>query len=425
MKDRAIIASGVGKEYQLSAPQVARYNTLRDTLAGGFAKSLRRFRARNNGVDGHSRESRAFRALDDVSFEVKQGDVIGVIGRNGAGKSTLLKILARITDPTTGRIEVRGRMGSLLEVGTGFHPELTGRENIYLSGAILGMSRADIDRKFDEIVEFAEIEKFLSTPAKRYSSGMYMRLAFSVAAHLDPEILLVDEVLAVGDAAFQKKCLGRMTDVAKANRTILFVSHNMSAILNLCTRVIVLDRGRVLVDTDTRSGVARYLELLEGYTGQALSQRTDRKGNQRLKFTEFELRDAEGKRVDRVTCGQSVILAFKYVSDSASPLKSVHISVGIHGAYDEHLFHLATDTAQEDFPELPPAGEVTCNVPQLPLQPGSYPFNVFSRVGLEIADWIQHAGSLEVEAGDFFSSGRLPPPGQGSFLVAHSWSSLC
>ena len=253
MSDLSIRAENIGKRYRLGAP-VIRYQTLRDKLAERFS-SVRQ-----------KEEAETLWALRNVSFEVKQGQVLGVIGRNGAGKSTLLKILSRVTDPTEGFAEIHGRVGSLLEVGTGFHPELTGRENIYLNGAILGMKRSEIAGKFDEIVAFSDVEKFIDTPVKRYSSGMYLRLAFAVAAHLEPEILVVDEVLAVGDAEFQRKCLGKMSDVASQGRTVLFVSHNMSAILRLTEETIVIDRGSLALRAPTPQAVDYY--LANGYAQQ-------------------------------------------------------------------------------------------------------------------------------------------------------------
>jgi lipopolysaccharide transport system ATP-binding protein len=263
MSDIAIRCEGLGKQYSIGERE--RYRALRDTLTDALSAPFRRLRSTFGGtrgaVNGENGDN-SFWALRDLSFEVKRGEVVGVIGRNGAGKSTLLKILSRITAPTAGEVEIRGRVGSLLEVGTGFHPELTGRENIFLNGAILGMRRAEIERKFDEIVAFAEVEKFLDTPVKRYSSGMYVRLAFAVAAHLEPEILVVDEVLAVGDAAFQKKCLGKMGDVAKQGRTVLFVSHDMTAIQVLCSRVIHLKSGRVY-------GAGPAVEQIECYLNQS------------------------------------------------------------------------------------------------------------------------------------------------------------
>ena len=240
MGDIAIRVENLGKKYKIGANQ-ARYQTLRESIVNRFSSTIDRIKGTS------PKEDNIIWALKEINFEVKHGEVLGIIGRNGAGKSTLLKILSRITKPTTGRFELNGRVGSLLEVGTGFHPELTGRDNIYLSGAILGMKRQEINRKFDEIVDFSEIKKFLDTPAKHYSSGMYMRLAFSVAAHMETEILLVDEVLAVGDAEFQKKCLGKMEDVAGQGRTVLFVSHNMSAIKSLCKETILLSKGEIII----------------------------------------------------------------------------------------------------------------------------------------------------------------------------------
>ncbi|MBA4385883.1 MAG: hypothetical protein C0410_14185, partial [Anaerolinea sp.] len=240
------------KRYRIGGAQTS-YKTLRESLISAASAPVR-------WLKGQRHEKNTFWALQDVSFEIKQGEAVGIIGRNGAGKSTLLKILSRITKPTTGRVELFGRVGSLLEVGTGFHPELTGRDNIFLNGAILGMSRQEIMRKFDEIVAFAEIDKFLDTPVKFYSSGMYVRLAFAVAAHLEPEILVVDEVLAVGDAEFQKKCLGKMKGVVSGGRTVLFVSHNMSAITQLCTESLVLNAGKVLFKGDVNSGIQSYLK---------------------------------------------------------------------------------------------------------------------------------------------------------------------
>ncbi|MHB1317410.1 MAG: ABC transporter ATP-binding protein [Anaerolineae bacterium] len=293
MSDVAITVENLGKEYRIGTRE--RHDTLRDAVAGAFRRS--RAPASAASASGRSdvetlrrSDGEAFWALKDVSFTVRRGEVVGVIGRNGAGKSTLLKILSRITEPTTGRAVIHGRVGSLLEVGTGFHPELTGRENIYLNGAILGMRRTEIDRRFDEIVAFSEIERFLDTPVKRYSSGMYVRLAFAVAAHLDPEVLIVDEVLAVGDAAFQKKCLGKMGDVAGEGRTVLFVSHNMAAVQNLCQRTMVLRDGEVALLADSSTAIGEYLSRYRGVgSGIFDSSRAVTTGGTRARITDCQI----------------------------------------------------------------------------------------------------------------------------------------
>src|SRR5438445_3846127 len=258
MSNIAIRVDDLSKQYTIGLAQ-RRHDTLRDQIMDSL-RSIFRSNGHRFAFGQRSDSSTTIWALKDISFEIKHGEVVGVIGRNGAGKSTLLKILSRITEPTTGRVEIYGRIGSLLEVGTGFHGELTGRENIYLNGAILGMRRGEIENKFDQIVAFAEVEKFIDTPVKRYSSGMYVRLAFAVAAHLEPELLIVDEVLSVGDAAFQRKCLGKMSDVAREGRTVVFVSHNMIAVQQLCHRAVWLDEGRIRCDGPSTHVVAEYLQ---------------------------------------------------------------------------------------------------------------------------------------------------------------------
>lgn len=295
MRDVVIRAEGLGKSYRIGR-EINRFKTLRESLGGLFSAPVRKIAAVFRG-EPFRQEPETIWALRDLDLEVRQGEVLGIIGRNGAGKSTLLKVLARITEPTTGRIELRGRVGSLLEVGTGFHPELTGRENIYLNGAILGMRKAEIDRRFDEIVAFSEIGQFLDTPVKRYSSGMYVRLAFAVAAHMEPEILLVDEVLAVGDAAFQKKCLGKLGDVAGQGRTVLFVSHNMAAVRSLCPRSALIRAGRVAEVGDTPEVVRSYLaddrRDSNGDTGSLLNHHGRLPGSKEL-LKRVTIRDAQG-----------------------------------------------------------------------------------------------------------------------------------
>lgn len=432
MSHVAIRAVGLGKLYKIGERE--RYSTLRDVITRSMGNPLRCLMgARRSSVDTNSslahfqrnhegQRSRSIWALKNVSFDVEQGEVVGVIGRNGAGKSTLLKILCRIIEPTVGFAEIRGRVGSLLEVGTGFHSELTGRENIYLNGAIIGMKKREIDRKFDEMVAFAGIETFIDTPIKHYSSGMYMRLAFSVAAHLEPEILLVDEVLAVGDAEFQKKCLGKMSAVAKDGRTVLFVSHNMTAVANLCSRSILLDGGQVIEHDFTSIVVSEYLQMANAKSRQSLCQREDRVGNRSIKFTSFQLVSGDGNPLVQAVSGKDAILRFEYSSSKKVHLRNVHVAVGVHGKNDENLFHLSTSVSVKDFETIPPKGSFVCRIPAFPLQPGKYSFNLFCKVGGEIADWVQDAGVIEVAPGDFFNSGKLPPSDQGSLLVSHSWN---
>jgi lipopolysaccharide transport system ATP-binding protein len=301
-----IKAEGLGKLYRLGERR--RHDTMRDAVIDRAASPIRWLRSAFNG--GSS--SPEIWALDGVTFEIMPGEVVGLIGPNGAGKSTLLKILSRITEPTTGMVDLYGRVGSLLEVGTGFHPELTGRDNIYLSGAILGMRKAEIRSKFDDIVAFAEVEKFIDTPVKRYSSGMYVRLAFSVAAHLEPEILLVDEVLAVGDAAFQKRCLGKMDEVAKAGRTVLFVSHNMSAIGRLCPISICLDRGRIVHSGDTRSVIARYLASGDDTTSREWPELDSAPGDELIRVRSVRLLGSDSQPLGVLHQDDPFVVALEY-----------------------------------------------------------------------------------------------------------------
>jgi len=313
MNDVAIHVENISKQYCIGGPQ-KKYETLRDTLADVFLAPFRRAGKLLRGqATGAAELDEKIWALEDVSFEVRRGEIVGIIGRNGAGKSTLLKILSRITEPTAGFVDIYGRVGSLLEVGTGFHQELTGRENIYLNGAILGMKRADIECKFDEIVAFAEVEKFIDTPVKHYSSGMYLRLAFAVAAHLEPEILLVDEVLAVGDVRFQRKCLNKMQDVGQQGRTVLFVSHNMPAITRLCERTILLDDGKVLMDGPSPQVVGVYLNSGLGMTAaREWSDQAKAPGSDAIRLCAVRVRAEDGQIVDTVDIRQPVGIELEY-----------------------------------------------------------------------------------------------------------------
>jgi lipopolysaccharide transport system ATP-binding protein len=309
MTHLALRVEQLSKEYRIG--QFQPYQSLRETVMQSVRRPLALLRTRRNGHEATA--AKTIWALRDLSFEVEHGEVVGIIGRNGAGKSTLLKILSRITEPTTGRVEGYGRVGSLLEVGAGFHPELTGRENIYLNGAVLGMRRQEIERRFDEIVAFAEIEQFLDTPVKRYSSGMYMRLAFAVAAHLEPEILIVDEVLAVGDVAFQKKCLGKMGEVARTGRTVLFVSHNMTAVENLCNRVIWIDRGQVVEEGAPAAVVAHYLNSsYSTATERIWRNRAEAPGSDEFRLHRALVRSLQGSPADPITVHDPVVVEFEY-----------------------------------------------------------------------------------------------------------------
>ncbi len=419
----AVRVEGLGKMYRVGARR-ARYKALRDVLVDSMMAPIRRVRAMLTGRAASASDLREIIwALKDVSLEVEKGEVIGIIGRNGAGKTTLLKILSRITEPTEGYAEIHGRVGSLLEVGTGFHPELTGRENVYLSGAILGMKRAEIERKFDEIIAFAGMERFVDTPVKFYSSGMYVRLAFAVAAHLEPEILLVDEVLAVGDLAFQKKCLGKMENVAHGGRTVLFVSHDMAAIQGLCNRVYLLDDGHLVESGSPAEVIAAYVERFQSAQGIPLAERDDREGNGAFRFTEVVLRDAGWNPVDIVYSGQHVIISVRYTSGDGKPLRNVAISIPFYTVLGRYMFMCWTELTGSSFDELPPEGWVHCHIPRLPLTAGNYPFNLFGTADGLIADWVLRAGTLKVAEGDFFGTGHLPPGehNRHSFLVDHFW----
>ncbi|MDY6836613.1 MAG: ABC transporter ATP-binding protein [Thermodesulfobacteriota bacterium] len=426
MSDLAIKVQNLSKQYQLGEHQQAYYKTLRESIMGTLTAPFRHLKSIrfSHGLEPSAlslEPSNDFIwALEDVSFEIKRGEVVGIIGRNGAGKTTLLKILSRITEPTEGRAEIHGRVGSLLEVGTGFHPELTGRENIFLNGAILGMRKAEIEGKFDKIVAFAEIEKFIDTPVKRYSSGMYVRLAFSVAAHLEPEILLVDEVLAVGDAAFQKKCLGKMGDVAKEGLTVLFVSHNMAAIEGLCHSAYLLDQGHIMATGNAHEVVEVYISSLRLLDDQPLCERSDRQGDGRLRFTDMQFLGVDGAPIDIIQCGQHLRICIGYSSD-IDALQNVVLSIGLYTMRGQCMLILNNEMVGSEFNFIPPAGQFWCSVDRFPLAPGHYYLNLFCEVNGVIVDWVQQAAHLTVEAGDFYGTGKLPPPGHGGLLIPHRW----
>ena len=416
MSDIAIRAENLSKSYQIArSTGRSSYRTLQEELVSLVKRPF------NRNVAENRRET--FWALKDISFEVKHGEVLGIIGRNGAGKSTLLKILSRITKPTSGRADIYGRVGSLLEVGTGFHPELTGRENVYLNGAVLGMTRRDIQKHFDEIVAFAEVEQFLDTPVKRYSSGMYMRLAFAVAAHLEPEVLVVDEVLAVGDAEFQKKCLGKMGDVAKSGRTVLFVSHNMGAMQQLCNRGIVLEHGKIAFEGEADRAIQHYTKAnSDHYNKTELSDRLDRRGDGNLRFTSVEICDSKGNSIQSILSGDDIRIRVHYRCNQPSLKANVNLAFNVYNAFGVLLTNL--NTRDVDKMELPidTEGYFECSWPHFNLRTGIYNCALFCEVNGHIEDWLQSAFQLQVEDGNFHGTGLLTNREQGDVLVNYDWN---
>jgi lipopolysaccharide transport system ATP-binding protein len=418
MSKLVIDVAGLGKEYHIGGPQKNHYR-LTDQLVDIVTAPFRRAGRLLRGQAGSAAElDQAIWAVKDVSFQIKSGEVVGIIGRNGAGKSTLLKILSGITDPTDGYADIYGRVGSLLEVGTGFHPELTGRENVFLNGAILGMKKSEIERKFDEIVAFAEIDKFIDTPVKHYSSGMYVRLAFSVAAHLEPEILLIDEVLAVGDTAFQRKCLGKMDDVAQAGRTVVFVSHNMGLLQSLCQRGIFLHQGSVDTDGTITEAVDAYLQTLEQAMSHDLSKRADRKGLGQVRLVSAEATNGSNDSSSILKAGHPA--RFEFCVNTLIPGMACNFSVydtigqpvtnfksKIHGPQDVH--------------DPQGGSKFVCELDELMLRPGRYRIDVAIIGDNRLQDFVEAAVIIEVGEGQI--NGR-PVQSDGKFSVsmAHRWT---
>lgn len=410
----AIKVEHLGKRYLLGA-RTGGQRTLRDALLGKL-----------NGKGGKSRVDELW-ALQDVNFTVEPGEVVGIIGRNGAGKSTLLKVLSRITEPTRGRVEIFGRIGSLLEVGTGFHPELSGRENIYLNGAILGMKKSEIARRFDEIVDFAGVPRFVDTPVKRYSSGMFLRLAFAVAAHLDPEILIVDEVLAVGDAAFQQKCLNKMGDVARAGRTVLFVSHNMPAIKHLCPRAIVLNSGCVVYDGASHDAVKVYLSnALGGESGEQarIGMRFENPApdaSRAFEITSVEVLDQEGRLKPALATGEYARFRLRWRASEA--MRHAGVELGVYTLEGVPLIQYSTrPVADVDLDFRPGENTIECEFPQFPVAAGQY----YLSVGLTrpMLEWLYREDQFalfDVEPGDVFNSGTPVVSSRALMVVAHRW----
>ena len=408
----------ISKEYVLGRT-VRRHENFREVLVRSLQAP---FRILARGQQKPIREER-FWALRDISFDVNPGDVIGIIGPNGAGKSTLLKIMSRITDPTEGHIKIRGRLASLLEVGTGFHPELTGRENIFLNGAILGMRKTEIVSKFDEIVAFSEIERFLDTPVKHYSSGMYVRLAFAVAAHLNPEILVVDEVLAVGDMAFQKKCLGKMSEVSQGGRTVLFVSHNMVAVENLCHRGIVLGQGKLTFNGTAKEAINFYLNSVSGESSQGHvidlenAVRANSLRPRLLQKIEFYTDDNIPMK-GYLPMGAPLKIRVHF--PLSEPAENFQIGIGFNNMFGQRIFtaHSRFEPDRSHGKRVGPQVFV-CNIPSLTLVPGRYTLRVWMDIGADEVDLVDDAARIQVIESDYYGTGRVP--WNGTFVLKHRW----
>jgi lipopolysaccharide transport system ATP-binding protein len=424
MSDTIIRVEGLGKLYRIGARR-ERYHTLRDTFTEALSRPFHRLSSLLgcNGVDPAIPESAFIWALKDVSFDVKRGEVAAIIGRNGAGKSTLLKILSRITEPTTGFAELHGRVGSLLEVGTGFHPELTGRENIYLNGAVLGMKRAEIERKFDEIVAFAEVEQFVDTPVKRYSSGMHVRLAFAVAAHLEPEILLVDEVLAVGDTDFQKKCLSKIGDVATQGRTVLFVSHNMSAIQQLCPRALLLRHGYLVHQATTTEVLKHYLsDATSSSNGDFdLSQHPARFPNCLPVIRQLTLRSSNSS-MDHLFYPDDGLIA-ELTLAPPKPIRNPMVALSIEDCFGTRIMTVASYFQSDSLPDIDGPCRITCILPRLNLGSGRYLVTVSVASKYDgLIDALHNAVWFEVGWRNNYGNGEPYHSYYGPIMAHSSWT---
>ena len=420
MKKLAIKAENISKQYRLG-----------EVGTGTLSHDLNRFWHKARGKENpylmigetNDRTTKGSSdyvwSLKDINFEIEQGDAVGIIGKNGAGKSTLLKILSKVTKPTTGNIKVNGRISSLLEVGTGFNPEMTGKENIYLNGAILGMRRAEITRKLDEIIDFSGVERYIDTPVKRYSSGMYVRLAFAVAAHLESEILIVDEVLAVGDAEFQKKCLGKMGEVSKGEgRTILFVSHNMASIQNLCKSAILMSKGYFLNQGPTDFIINEYLMALNSKL-EVLEEITDRKGNQDLFFIKGTVEGVQTDSQNSVESFNDFLITLDYRLNRNISVLNYKIDVGINNNLGDRVAWISTNNVNHNV-DLLGNSQIRFLVKNCPLSPGSYTCNIFCEINGNTSDWLVNVMPFNVVEKDYYRTGRIVPPNQGNILLNYS-----
>ena len=420
----AIEATDLSKKYRLGTIGMT---SLREDLSRWWGQKKQNAPAQINTKTAGIDQSRMinnseFWALHDLNFQIPKGEVVGLIGANGSGKSTLLKILSRITEPTRGEVKIRGKVASLLEVGTGFHPELTGRENVYINGAILGMTRREVDAKFDEIVEFAGVSDFIDTPIKRYSSGMTVRLGFAVAAHLDPDILIVDEVLAVGDLRFQNRCIKQMQKIANSGKTVLFVSHQMTTVENLCKSAFLLSEGKIVFHGPTAKVIYTYRERETFQHSNSLSERASREGNGNCKLVGFELRNESHQKIDALISGEVayIILNFEVVREQKNRLC---LSLGISTPNQNRIAHLCMKTfGQSIAPISDKTFEVRLKLPRVELNQGTYKVTTFlDDESGEIIDWVVDAFTLNVSESDFYGTGMIPRIDQAVFLMEHAF----
>ncbi|MDY6970310.1 MAG: ABC transporter ATP-binding protein, partial [Spirochaetota bacterium] len=411
-----------GKKYLIGHKKQI-HNTFRDLITDSSKEFVKKVTNKSYRRKDKLRILEDFWALRNISFSIKEGERVGIIGRNGAGKSTLLKILSQITDPTEGKARIVGRVGSLLEVGTGFHTELTGRENVYLNGAILGMTKSEVDRKFDEIVDFSEVRKFLDTPVKRYSSGMRVRLGFAVAAHLEPEILMVDEVLAVGDVQFRRKCLGKMHDISKKGRTILFVSHNLAAVQSLCTRTILLHQGRLIFDGAVDKALDLYLQTVQQTLEElSLEERKDRKGGKSFRFSKVEFLNSNTMEpIDTILSGRDVKIKINYICKSKKPLEGVELEISFYTTAGNFLFSSNSKAIKKTFDIYPGEGYKICHMPKWPLISGRHYYHLIARHNKKNLDIIEEAGYIDVMIGDYYNTGSLPNEKKQGVFIDYDW----
>ena len=422
----AIEVNGLGKKYRLGQ-QEQKQETFTGSLWQALQAPLRNFQRIRNLSSFERQAESVFWALRDVSFTVQPGQVLGIIGHNGAGKSTLLKILSQITEPSEGEVILRGRVASLLEVGTGFHPELSGRDNVYMNGTILGMTKKEIDQKFDEIVDFSGVERHIDTPVKFYSSGMKVRRGFAVAAHLEPEILIVDEVLAVGDIGFQRKCLGKMRDVSGSGKTILFVSHQMAAIQSLCSRALLLHNGHVIKDDTVSNTIRAYLAEFESEESGFLHPGVVRQGSGDVQISGFELSDSAGAMIPATPSGSTVDLVFKLTSNAESSFEGLDIGFSVHSTEDDALLTiLYSSYSGTVFSMTGNTATVRCRLLSLPLPEGRYLIKAQLMYRNEVLDFpVRGVGYLDVTGGDFYGTGVLPTRltrTKPQFLISGQWT---